>query len=68
MTGKISLTVLLETLEDAANMGAEDSELKNRLQQRADRAQALEEQAAAHLNTMQQASDGSDRCRYSEKR
>lgn len=64
MTGKISLAVLLETLEDAGSMGAEDSDLRVRLQERADKAKALEQQAAAYLDTIQQALDGSQHLRY----
>ena len=64
VTGKISLAVLLETLEDAGSMGGEDSELRIRLQERADRAKALEQQATAHLVTIQQVADGSHQSRY----
>ena len=53
VTGRISLSVLLETLEDANTMGVEDSHLKSRLQERADRAQTLEQQAAACLTAVQ---------------
>ena len=61
VTGRISLSVLLETLEDANTMGVEDSDLKHRLQERADRAQALEQQAAACLTAVQEALPGGTR-------
>ena len=66
VTGRISLTVLLETLEDASTMGAEDSDLKHRLQERADKAQALEQQAAACLTSIQTASTGAARVDLAE--
>lgn len=66
VTGRISLTVLLETLEDASTMGAEDSDLKHRLQERADRAQALEQQAAACLTPIHDASSGGARVDLAE--